>query len=597
MPRKAGRAIAAPSTSSEVTAAEEKQRSRQLARPPALGAGLTAALLIGILVLAALLRVPWLTQAPPGLNQDEAANAWNAWCLLKTGTDQVGERWPIFYMHALGENRSTLFMYFMLPFQALGGMNVWTTRLPAAVGGVLTVLLVYWIAARLFGRTVGLMAALLLTLNPAHIVLSRLGHEAAIGPLLAALAFAVLIWAGFPVTDRETRPCIVRALVAGLIAGICCYGYPAVRLFVPVLLAGCVLFAMPSWLKLARSRQGAMAVAAFALALAATLGPLLYQHVAHAETIARRAEGNWLWEPGDAPSTRVAKVLHRYADHFGPDFLWINGDHNQMYSPAGFGAFDWYTLPLMLAGLVALVGRLRRSRAARILLCLLLVFPAGDCLNSGAVLGQAAGGSPIMTMHVLRSAPGLSAPILLSALGAAAVATILWKRSRRLTLVTAALAVVVIAACAGRFAHYYYGAYNRRPYVYHAFQEDLVEATRWLRPRLNDVDAVFVTGTGLNMPYVVMLVTLGYDPKRWFSEPRDVLPLDEWDYYFQVGKLHFYFPLDEDVAKLASDMAHDDRVQRVILLVRPGEQGDQPPTFTIQPPEGATGLAVYDVEL
>lgn len=34
-------------------------------------------LLLAILLVAGLLRIVYLTQAPPGLNQDEAANAYN----------------------------------------------------------------------------------------------------------------------------------------------------------------------------------------------------------------------------------------------------------------------------------------------------------------------------------------------------------------------------------------------------------------------------------------------------------------------------------------------------------------------------------------
>ena len=95
-----------------------------------------AALLI-ILFLAAALRLYKLGESPPGLNQDEAVNAWNAYCLLKTGTDQFGVSWPIFYTKAFGGNNSTLFMYTLIPFQALGGMSIFTTRLPGALCGVL----------------------------------------------------------------------------------------------------------------------------------------------------------------------------------------------------------------------------------------------------------------------------------------------------------------------------------------------------------------------------------------------------------------------------------------------------------------------------
>jgi 4-amino-4-deoxy-L-arabinose transferase-like glycosyltransferase len=99
------------------------------------------ALLVIIILLALFLRVYRLGQSPPGLSQDEAVNAWNAWCLLKTGTDQHGVSWPLFYMRAFGGNNSPFFIYAMLPFQAVGGMNILTTRLPGVCAGVMAVLL------------------------------------------------------------------------------------------------------------------------------------------------------------------------------------------------------------------------------------------------------------------------------------------------------------------------------------------------------------------------------------------------------------------------------------------------------------------------
>ena len=99
--------------------------------------------LLAILVLAAVLRLVALDQVPLGLHVDEASNAWNAYTLLTTGKDQHGVSWPIFYTRAFGENRSPLYLYAMLPFQAVGGVNVWTTRLPSALGGVVAVALIY----------------------------------------------------------------------------------------------------------------------------------------------------------------------------------------------------------------------------------------------------------------------------------------------------------------------------------------------------------------------------------------------------------------------------------------------------------------------
>src|SRR4026207_586377 len=108
-------------------------------------------LLVLILTVSAILRLWKLDELPSGLHVDETANAWNAYCLLKTGSDQHGVRWPVFYLRAFGDNRSTLFAYSLLPIQAIGGLSVWTTRLSAAVGGILAVYLIYWVGTRLFG--------------------------------------------------------------------------------------------------------------------------------------------------------------------------------------------------------------------------------------------------------------------------------------------------------------------------------------------------------------------------------------------------------------------------------------------------------------
>src|SRR5437868_14692681 len=90
---------------------------RDISRRNAIG------ILIAITVVAAILRLGWPNSSPPGLQVDEASNAWNAWCLLKTVHDEHGD-WPSpFYARALGDYRSSLYLYFLIPFQAVFGMT------------------------------------------------------------------------------------------------------------------------------------------------------------------------------------------------------------------------------------------------------------------------------------------------------------------------------------------------------------------------------------------------------------------------------------------------------------------------------------------
>ena len=542
--------------------------------------------LLVILLVAAVLRVALLSQqAPPGLNQDEAANAWNAWCLLHTGRDQTGESWPIFYTRALGANRSTLYIYATIPFQVLGGLSVFTNRLPSAVAGVLTIFLLYWIAKRLFNQTTGLVAAALLALNPWHIYLSRIGHEAGISPLLTVIPIAVLLWAGFPLRDGEARPIIWRAAVAGLVIGVCCYGYPAVRLYIPIVLACCVLLTVPAWWCLLRSRAGTLAILVMLLGVVVTFGPLLYQHIKHPEQIARRSKGLLAWRETDSVDVRLGKVAGRYAMHFGPTFLFKVGDYYETQSPRGFGQYHWYMLPLMIAGLAWPLKNAFKSRAARILFCVVLLYPVADCMHHHS--SRAPDGTVQFSAHALRSAPGVWGPILLAAVGTTGAYSWLARKWRIAAVVALAITALVLNA---RFISYFFGEYNRRPLVYETYHVDLMEAYAWLRPQVDSADAVFVTTNRIQQPYMLLMVALGYDAEQWFRDEREIHTRGWWDQYYRVGKFNFMYG---PAGPALDNLQQNGRPDRVIFILRPGQVNWPDPAHTVLGPDGQPSLQVY----
>jgi 4-amino-4-deoxy-L-arabinose transferase-like glycosyltransferase len=541
--------------------------------------------LLVVLVVAGLLRAADLTRVPPGLSQDEAANAWNAYCLLKTGCDQFGVHWPIFYMRALGENRSTLFAYFMLPFQAIGGLNVWTTRLPAVVAGVLSVLLMYWVGTRLCGPRIGLLAAVLLAINPTDIQLTRWGHEASLTPVLTLLPIAALLWAGFSLGDDPPRAHPWRALLAGLLTGICCYGYPAARLYVPVFLTTCLVVTNGAWRSLLRVRRGLASIAALAIGVAVTFGPLAYVHITQPEQIGRRGQTTWIWASTDPPLTRAEKVLDRYGEHFGRDFLYRYGDVYDVPWSHGFGFVPGYLLPCLAAGVVACVPQWRRSRAARVLLVALVLYPAGDCLNWH------------YTPNSLRSSAGLWGLILLAAFGIHR--TLAFLTRHRLTATALALGVTLVGAVVAqeaRFLHYYFAKRPTEWQVYYGNHADLIAACDWLRPRLADVDAVICTAVDFNQPYLIPLVALSYDPRQWFAEPREWHPEGEWDRWVRYGE--FFFVYEAERPPILDQLKADGQPKRVVLILRSNEPAPGgEPVHQVVGPDGKIALVIYDVHL
>src|SRR5436190_15808939 len=91
--------------------------------------------LLVILVIAGCLRLFAWESSPPGLQVDEASNVWNAWCIAGSGFDEHQNRLPVFYTAAFGDNRSALFLYFLLPFELVLGPSVRAAHLAAGFYG------------------------------------------------------------------------------------------------------------------------------------------------------------------------------------------------------------------------------------------------------------------------------------------------------------------------------------------------------------------------------------------------------------------------------------------------------------------------------
>ena len=527
-----------------------------------------------ILVLAAFLRFFRFGATPPGLNQDEAINAWNAWCLLKTGRDMTGDAWPVFYSHAIGDNRTTLYYYALLPFQALGGFNTWTTRLPNAVAGMLTVPLAYVLGSRLFGRGVGLAAALVVAMTEWTVFLSRWGIEGGLTPLLALLPVTLLVLARFPIGDRDAgvpRPWI--AALAGAAAGIACYGYWPMRLWVAALLVGLLLCFPRLVPELASTREGRRAGLAFLVALALVGGPLALQQITN-PAVGQRWEMTRLWEPGASLLSIVGLVLGRYFEHFGPGFLFLRGDFFVILQFPGRGAFAPWLAVAFLIGIVALLMLAFRSgsRSARLLLLLVLIYPAGDLI------------SRYNGVHLLRSSPGAPALGLLAACGLVAAWTWMRRLPRGVALAIAAVLILASGIVETRFYQRYFGRWNHEPLVHHGYQADLVEACRWIRPRLGNYDVVVWTTQNLQAPFAVTLLELGWDPKRWFAEPRDIRVRDGFDVVVRYGPNLFLYG-DAPRATLDSLRANGRR-ERALFVVRPNRLNLKNRVHTVRGPLG-----------
>jgi 4-amino-4-deoxy-L-arabinose transferase-like glycosyltransferase len=556
----------------------------------------TFLVLTAIVLWAALLRLWKCDSSLPGLQIDEASNAWNAWCLLKTGQDEWGQRWPVFYTRAYDDYRGPLHLYPLMLAQALGGMSVCTTRLPAAIGGVVTVWLLYYIGRKLFDRTTGIAAAALLAISPWHIQHTRWGHEGCLVPLLVAAALGAMLWAGAPFTDENALPSQRQRpwkwLLAGLIVGLACYGYGSARIYLPVtLLLLSMVTGRSSWRLVRSSGQARLSVAACIFATAITAGPLLWKQLTD-PNLNRRASDTAVWSFFASPASAATQMATRYLAHFGPDFLFRTGrTYPALSPPQGYGWLPWYMLPLLVAGAIVLVRRARASRSARTLLVLVAAYPLADT----------AFGDEFGLLHPLRAFPGVLVFALAGAAGLVALVAWLKVASTRIRLILLGLSGAWMLASHVAFLYTFFGHFNDEPIKFRMRHVDLMQACEWLKPRLGSADAVFVSQSQMTLTQQATLVYLGYDPRDWFAGPREhvagTLQNPSMVACARVGKIRFL--VNEQAAAELDSLARDGQRQRVILILRPTETalaGERLPDAVVQA-HGTVWLLMYEFDL
>jgi 4-amino-4-deoxy-L-arabinose transferase-like glycosyltransferase len=291
------------------------------------------------LLLAAALVTTYcwrLSDAPIYLSHDEVIFALNARHIAFTGRDVLGDFLPL-YVHVTGNYWLTAaVMYLGVVFQRTMALTEMSARLPAVTLGVIDVLLMYGAAHRIFGRRdLGLIAAALLAMTPAHFIHSRLGVDH-----LCPVAFEIAwLWC-LAVFFRTRR---ARWLIAACVAlGVGAYTYLAATIVMPVflLLTGAIVL----WTLPEERRSMTMAAAAFGL----TLLPLGLWLAVHPSQFSDHVRMYSLYAPSLSPLqgmkdlasyTSLTARTDIYWDYFNPSFLFFAGDSSLINSTRQAGVF------------------------------------------------------------------------------------------------------------------------------------------------------------------------------------------------------------------------------------------------------------------
>jgi 4-amino-4-deoxy-L-arabinose transferase-like glycosyltransferase len=194
-----------------------------------------------ILTLAIWLRLAGLGAIPAGLSWDEAYLGYVGKMVITTRRDEFGTLLPVVFP-SFGDYKAPLAVYITGLSTTLFGLSVWATRLPYAVAGVVSVILlakIVWFRTKAWGWS--LLAAWILATLPWHIHFSRIAFESG----LATFFFALLLlgWQGvrqLPLNSKGGRAVWWSCVVIGMLGGM--YVYHSSKVVFPL-----AIFTIVGW--------------------------------------------------------------------------------------------------------------------------------------------------------------------------------------------------------------------------------------------------------------------------------------------------------------------------------------------------------------
>lgn len=320
--------------------------------------------LFAILLLSYFLRVYQLGSLPHGYYEEEMTNTYVGRFIFLHGKDLYGNRFPLLYFDKFGDYPPILPLYLSGAATFIFGVNEFAGRFPIAVIGVLTVVLMFFLARRFFrSNLAGLIAAIILASAPWHVVLSRTTAEGIVGLFTYVLALLATIIG----IEEKKRSRIILGIGLFLLGYLL---YPSLRVLTPLTLLPLVAVSWKNRSIKLWMIAGLIITSALTAYIASTpwgrarfVQTSLFSSPETSRTIRTRNE---LLSNGDGPNNiTTARTFHnkiigytrefayQYVSYFSPKHLFLSADGQyRYYNVPDQGLLLFVTLPLLAAVLL-----------------------------------------------------------------------------------------------------------------------------------------------------------------------------------------------------------------------------------------------------
>ena len=358
-----------------------------------------------IVTLVALIVRTWnIDKFPMEFTPDEAALGYNAYSLIKTGHDENGQFFPIIFK-SFGDYKPGLYIYLTIPWILIGDLTISMVRMTSAISVTLAVFFTYIILRLIknelpyafLKKRLPIYGALILALNPWHILFSRGAWESNVNLTMILFSIVCVLYA----VKRGYSHMIV---LAGLISGLTLSMYQGAKMSTP--LVG-LAFIIAYYQSIKRRLSLGYVILALLVAIAVSMpiaqsfldgrtGRLSVFSILNYQRPSEYIQENILtptnWTNNDWQFKifegewleKTRNVYQRYGSALSPRFLFIEGDweHSHMATPY-HGMFYWLDSIFLIIGILTAIRI--QSRFWRFVLIWLLLAPLPAALSRDPV--------------------------------------------------------------------------------------------------------------------------------------------------------------------------------------------------------------------
>lgn len=439
-------------------------------------------LLLSVCLLYLFTRLYKISEIPVSLYWDEASIGYNAYSIAETGRDEWGKFLPI-HFRAFGEFKLPVFIYSVVPFIKILGLNEFSVRLPALIYSLGVVLLTFLLARKFANSgSIGLWSSFLLVISPWFFIFSRTGYEATAGLMFYMLGIYLFL------KYLEKRWCILILTTCFILSA---YSYNSFRIISPLTTLLLIFFERSNFIQILKRQKIAILVSAIFVILA--IVPIFRLFVY--DTGAGRLQ---------SVSSSLKTILPNFLSHFNPHFLFISGDKNLRSQQAGFGELNLAEVILLPLGLFGI----RKIRYGMLLVFLTLIGPIPAAITKE---------SP----HALRAIVTIPFISIIAAIGVGEIKNYI---KQKYILEVALVSISLIF-----FTNYFINFINFYPSKSAAnWQYGYKSIFTNLRNQVFSYDHVIISDE-YAQPYIFGLFYLKYDPNKFRQEVMRN-SVDQWGF-------------------------------------------------------------------